>query len=75
MKYHKLFMGDLITIDSIAYMVVSGLAYNKRAELKQGKYNKLVYNVHLKTVKYIDEKANRDIFCKNTELKNFEKVK
>ena len=68
MKYPKLYSGEVITIDDIPYMVTKGLSEPTRN-------NKIVYNVELRSVKYLPEKYREYYRTKNTMLPPFEKVK
>lgn len=61
-------------MDGNAYMVITGLSMSQYPLLKNSK-KRLVYNVHLKSVRYLDEKAKNDIYCKNISMPCFEKVK
>ncbi|HXU28819.1 MAG TPA: hypothetical protein VN698_16435 [Bacteroidia bacterium] len=71
MKYPKLYVGDIITIDEVAYMVFTGI----NPELKYTKLApRLKYNVALRSVVYNPERFPEYIYCKNTEMKPFKKV-
>ena len=75
MKYHKLYAGELITIDDNLYMVNHGLSPQQREECNRRENNKMVYNVHLRSVKYNPNKFPPDIYCKNTEVPVFSRIK
>lgn len=74
MKYPKLFQGELITIDGNAYMVITGLSMSQYPLLKNSK-KRLVYNVQLRSVKYNPDRIPEYIYCKNTEVPPYTKVK
>jgi len=64
----KLYKGDTILINDNAYMVIVGL--KKHAIVPDD----LVYNVHLKSIKYDPNKFPSDIYEKNINLPPFELV-
>jgi len=75
MKYPKLFTNDAITINGYAYLVCTGINPEKRALVKSPEYNRMVYNIHLRSVKYDPNSHQPDYYCKNTELPPYEIVK
>lgn len=77
MKYSKLFTGEIITIDEVAYMVTLGIdknVYDAMNRSQKAKINRCIYNVELRSVQYNPEKFKEYYRCKNIELPPFERV-
>lgn len=72
-KYPKIFVGDRLTIDGFDYMCTLGLNQNKKDVLKDKKFNKLKYQVALRSMKLpTSTSRNKEyITILNTEIQNY----